>query len=69
MDDAYFPLAAVNRAWSLYLRMHNDVDPADARRCMLERYVERRWQAGERDPEELTCSGLSYLSRVPPDEW
>lgn len=61
--------AAVNRAWALYLRMHSDVDPADARRYRLERYVGRRWQAGERDPEGLTCSGLSYLSRVPPDEW
>jgi hypothetical protein len=30
----------------------------------LERFVRGRWHAGERDLDELTCSGLSFLSRL-----
>lgn len=69
MDDELLLRQAVDTAWTVYLRMHSEVDAADARRCTLARHVERRWQAGEHEPEELTCSGLSYLSRVPPDCW
>jgi hypothetical protein len=69
MDDELPPRAAVNRAWTIYLSSHADVDPADHRRCALERYLHSKWQAGESDPEELTCSGLSYLSRIRPDSW
>ena len=32
--------------------------------CTLERFVRERWQAGETDLDELTCSGLSFLSRL-----
>lgn len=69
MDDEMLPTVAANRAWTLYLAVHDDVDPLDARRCTLERYLRQRWQAGECNPEELTCLGLAHLSRVPGDTW
>ena len=69
MDDESPPRVAADRAWTIYLAAHADVDAADHRRCTLERYLHGRWQAGESDPEELTCSGLSYLSRLGPDSW
>ena len=69
MDDEMLPTVAANRAWTLYLAVHDDVDPLDARRCTLERYLRQRWQAGERNPEELTCLGLAHLARVPGDTW
>jgi hypothetical protein len=59
---------AVDRAWSLYLAIHTDVDPADARRCTLDRHLQQRWDFGEKDLEELTCCGLAYLSRLPCDD-
>jgi hypothetical protein len=68
VDEEVLLRVAIDRAWMIYLTMHTDVDAADECRCALERYVERRWQAGERDPEELTCSGLFYLSRFPRDQ-
>jgi hypothetical protein len=72
VEDEFPPRAAVDRAWTIYLAAHADVDAADHRRCALERYLHSKWQAGESDPEELTCSGLSYLSRlsrISPDSW
>jgi len=42
---------------------------ADQRRCSLERYLSGKWQAGESDPEELTCCGLSYLARLGSESW
>jgi hypothetical protein len=56
------------RAWSLYLAIHTNVDPADVHRCTLERYLQQRWDFGEKDLEELTCCGLAYLSRLPCDD-
>ena len=53
----------------LYLATHANVDAADYRRCTLERYLCDRWHAGESDPEELTCSGLSFLWRLERDNW
>jgi hypothetical protein len=62
--DGKSPLKiAVDRAWTVHLATHRDVDAADPRRCSLERYLTGKWQAGENDPEELTCHGLSYLAR------
>ena len=69
VDDEFPPRVAVERAWTIYLAAHADVDAADHRRCTLERHLRDRWQAGESDPEELTCSGLSYLCRLRPDSW
>jgi hypothetical protein len=42
----------VDRAWSLYLAIHTDVNPADVRRCTLERYLQQRWDFGEKDLED-----------------
>ena len=63
MDEVPLRIA-VDRAWTIYLTTRSDVDPADQRRCMLERYLSEKWHAGENDPEELTCYGLSYLNRL-----
>ena len=69
MDDNSPLKVAVQRAWSLHLATHDDVDAADPRRCSLERYLSEKWQAGESDSEELTCCGLSYLARLGPESW
>jgi len=60
---------AVQTAWSVYLATHGDVDNADQRRCSLSRHLEARLQADENNTEELACTGLAYLDRVPRDVW
>ena len=60
---------AVDTAWTAYLATHRDVDVADGRRCLLERHLQRRLEAGQSESEVLTCSGLAYLDRLPKDEW
>ena len=67
MDDDEFPLKiAVDRAWTVHLATHDDIEAADYRRCSLERYLSGKRQAGESDPDELTCHGLSgTLRKVP----
>ena len=55
---------AVGTAWTVYRDTHNDVHELDERRCLLERHLRRRWEAGENDAEELTCAGLAYLERL-----
>jgi hypothetical protein len=63
-------LRASQQAWTIYLTRNNLVSPADSRRCSLERFVQARWAAGETDLDGLTCSGLSFLSRLTPlDMW
>jgi hypothetical protein len=52
------------RAWGIYLAKNETVSENDARRCTLERYLKRRCQAGESDPDELTSAGLWYLTRI-----
>ena len=69
MDDKCSLQIAVERAWSVHLAVHNDVDAADQRRCSLERYLSEKWHAGESDPEQRTCYGLSYLARLAPESW
>ncbi|WP_249151122.1 hypothetical protein [Bradyrhizobium sp. JYMT SZCCT0180] len=69
MDDDFPLKTAVDRAWTVHLATHDDVAAADPRRCSLERYLSGKWQAGESDPEELTCSGLSYLDRLGSENW
>jgi len=65
-----FPLRfAVDQAWTVHLSAHKDVNAADSRRCSLERYLRGKWQAGESDPDELTCYGLSYLARLRSESW
>ncbi|UPK02234.1 hypothetical protein [Bradyrhizobium sp. 170] len=63
MNDESALKIAIDRAWTVHLALHKDVDAGDPRRCSLERYLTGKWQAGESDPEELTCHGLSYLAR------
>jgi hypothetical protein len=52
-----------------YLATHRDVDVADGRRCLLERHLQGRLEASQSETEELTCSGLAYLDRLPETEW
>lgn len=59
---------AANKAWSVFRATRRDVHAADSRRCLLERHLRWRWEAHERDTEELTSSGLAYLERLPEDE-
>ncbi|GAA0021863.1 hypothetical protein [Bradyrhizobium sp. B024] len=40
---------ALDTAWTLYLSMHDDVDPSDARRCLLEPHLQRSLQAQQSD--------------------
>lgn len=60
---------AVETAWGVYLATHSAVDVADQRRCSLARHLEERLRAGESNAEELACSGLAYLDRIPMDRW
>jgi hypothetical protein len=69
MDDEVSLKTVVDRAWTVHLATHHDVDAADSRRCSLERYLSEKRHAGESDPEELTCCGLSYLDRLAPESW
>jgi hypothetical protein len=55
---------AVDTAWTLYRAAHDNVHESDERRCLLERHLQQRWRAGEHDPEELTCAGLTILERI-----
>ena len=55
---------AAHQAWSIYLEQHPDVAPDDARRSVLERYMREHWSGAEANLDELTCSGLMFLSRV-----
>jgi hypothetical protein len=52
------------RAWSVYLMINKDVDANDERRATLERFIRKRCQEGENDPQGLTVEGLAYLKRV-----
>jgi hypothetical protein len=69
MDDEFALKVAVDRAWTVHLATHKDIDANDPRRCSLERYLGERWLAGESDPDELTCYGLSYLARLRAESW
>jgi hypothetical protein len=60
---------AIDKAWSIFLATRSDVDAADQRRSTLERHLKEKWLAGQNDPEELTCFGLSYLARLGPEYW
>jgi hypothetical protein len=56
---------AVDTAWTVYLATHRDVDVADGRRCLLERHLQRRLEAGQSETEGLTCSGPPISSGFP----
>jgi hypothetical protein len=56
---------AIETAWTVYLATHSDVDAADDRRCLLERHMQGRLESNQSEAEELTCSALAYLDRIP----
>ena len=64
MADEYLLRQAVDRAWTIYRAAHDDVHESDERRCLLERHLRQRWEAGGHDAEELTCVGLALLERI-----
>jgi len=64
MADEYLLRQGVDRAWTIYRAAHDDVQESDERRCLLERHLRQRWEAGEHDAEELTCVGLALLERI-----
>jgi hypothetical protein len=55
---------AFERAWSIYLLINAGVDENDARRTSLERFIRRRCEAGEDDPESLAVAGLKHLKML-----
>jgi hypothetical protein len=55
---------AFSRAWSVYLLINKDVDENDERRATLERFIRKRYEAGECDPEALTVEGLTFLKKI-----
>ena len=59
---------AVDSAWSLYRARHREVDPADRRRCLLERHLSGRPDARQSDAEDLAGVGIAYLERLSDDE-
>jgi hypothetical protein len=59
---------AVDMAWTVYVATHRDVDVADGRRCLQERHLQGTLEVSQCETEELTCSGLAYLDRLPKDE-
>lgn len=71
LDQKLIHIRAAQQAWSIYLQKNGSVHPDDERRSVLQWYLHKRWKAGETDLVELTCSGLSYLSRLetPPEQW
>ena len=68
MVDTVGLRTAVETAWSIFCATHDDVDPADSRRCLLERHLQGRCEAREGEVEELASFGLAYLARLPEDE-
>ena len=67
-DDSTFR-NAVDTAWFVFRTAHEDIDEADSRHCLLERYLHGRLGPREVDVEELANVGLAYLARLPEDEY
>ena len=55
---------ACARAWSVYLLINRGVDENDARRATLERFIRKRWEAGDNEAEFLVVEGLKYLKKL-----
>jgi len=55
---------ACARAWSVYLLINKGIDANDARRVTLERFIRKRWEAGDNETEFLVVEGLKYLKRL-----
>ncbi|RXH41662.1 MULTISPECIES: hypothetical protein [Bradyrhizobium] len=68
MVDEVTVRTAAETAWTVYRAAHPDVDVQDSRRCLLERYLQRRREERESDAEELASFGIAYLHQLPEDE-
>ena len=55
---------ACARAWSVYLLINKGVAENDARRASLERFIRKRWEAGDNEAEFLVVEGLKYLKKL-----
>jgi len=64
VDDKFPPRLAVDRAWTIYLAAHANVDAADHRRCTLERYLRDRWNAGENVRADVLGSFVFMAART-----
>ena len=64
MADTNTATFAFERAWSVYLLVNHSVDENDERRTTLERFIRKRFEAGEKDPEALAAEGLTYLKKL-----
>jgi hypothetical protein len=64
MTDQDVAGIAFARAWSVYLMINKEIDANDERRATLERFIVKRCQAGENDPQALTVEGLAYLKKL-----
>ena len=62
--DRPMNVLATQQAWSICLAQNSDIAPDDELWCTLERFLQGRWQAGEKDLDGLTCLGLSFLSHL-----
>ncbi|WP_050401568.1 hypothetical protein [Bradyrhizobium embrapense] len=67
MVDGVVLKNAAETAWTVYRARHSDVGPQDSRRCLLERYLQRKGEERESDTEELAGFGIAYLHRLPGD--
>jgi hypothetical protein len=67
MVDEVLLRKALDTAWTVYLATHCDVDV----RKVDDTYssgICRGGEASQSETEELACSGLAYLDRLPKDE-
>jgi hypothetical protein len=64
MADPDIVEAACARAWSVYLLINNGIDKNDMRRTTLERFLRKRWEAGDNETRILVVEGLKYLKKL-----
>jgi hypothetical protein len=64
MADPDIVGTAFSRAWSVYLLINKGVAENDVRRASLERFIRKRWEAGDNEAEFLVVEGLKYLKKI-----
>jgi len=64
MTDPDIVATAFSRAWSVYRLMNKGVAENDARLATLERFIRKRWEAGDNEAESLVVEGLKHLRRL-----
>jgi hypothetical protein len=55
---------AFERAWRVYLMMHDHIDRNDARREALVSHIRALWREGQGDSESLAVAGLKFLRQL-----